>query len=122
MATPISNDKIMPSDSNRASVSEKNAAEKGGAGKTNTSGTTITDQDTSAVEASSVDVERANQVYSRTQAQVSPKEDAIHTHEQASALVAKISEQIEQDGLQALQAQAGSASASLSALLEAAPV
>jgi len=66
-------------------------------------------------------VERANQIFSQSQSQASGNV-SIETPEQARLVAADLSGMIEENGLQALQAQAGTGSANLSALLEAAPV
>jgi hypothetical protein len=69
-----------------------------------------------------VDVERANQIYNQSTSKLSSGEEPITSPEQARSLVAEIRTQIEADASQALKAQTGAASGSLSALLEAAPV
>jgi len=68
-----------------------------------------------------VDVERANQIYSRSEPRQTSGENLITNPDQAKDVTAEIRAQIEQDGIQALKAQTGAASYSLSALLGAAP-
>lgn len=120
MATPISNDKILPSDSAHTSVSSgKKSAEQDGAKMPDTGNPTITSNDTTGIEATSVDVERANQIFS--QAHTASGEGSISNPEQASLVVADLRGQMEENGSQALRAQAGSASVNLAALLETAP-
>ena len=121
MVTPISNDKILPSDSARTTVSDKKTAEQGGANKSDMAASTSTSDETNNIEVNSVDVERANQIYSQSQTKTASGESTISTPEQARLVAADLRGQIEENGLQALQAQAGPASANLSALLETAP-
>ncbi len=121
MTTPISNDKILPSDGTRTSVPEKKTAERSETTGSGAGNPTTASQDTRAVEGSSVDVERANQIYSQEQAPITSEEDSISNPEQARLLATDIGEQIGADGHQALRAQAGSASMNVSALLEMAP-
>lgn len=121
MTTPISNDKILPSDGARASVTEKKTAEKSGARQPGQDSLATTSPNTTAVETSSVDVERANQIYSQKQAQFASLKDPISNQEQARILATDIGKQIGADALQAFKAQAGSVSMNISALLETAP-
>ncbi len=121
MVTPITNDKILASEGTHTSVSNKKSTEQGGTHQTDPTSSTVTPNDTTSVEANSVDVERANQIFSQSQSQAS-REISITTPEQARLVAADIRGMIEENGLQALQAQSGPGSANLSALLEAAPV
>jgi hypothetical protein len=122
VVAPISNDKILPSEASSSSVTGK---KRPGQEETNQNISTTNQApspDENGVETSSVDVERANQIYSQSKAKLSSGEDPITNPEQARSLAAEIRVQIETNGQQALQAQTGAASTSLSALLEAAPV
>lgn len=119
MTTPISNDKILPQDGARTSVTEKKTAERSGA--RGQGSLAATSQDTTAVETSSVDVERANQIYSQEQTQTASLKDPISNPEQARILATDIGKQIGADALQAFKAQAGSVSMNTAALLETAP-
>ncbi len=120
MATPISNDKILPSEGTRTPISSKKGTGQGGANRPDTADSAQAANDTAGIETNSVDVERANQIFNQSELQASG-ESSISTPEQARMVAAELKELIEDDGLQALQAQAGPASANLSALLEAAP-
>ncbi|MCP3671281.1 MAG: hypothetical protein GY814_12780 [Gammaproteobacteria bacterium] len=120
MATPISNDKILPSESTRTPISSKKGTEQGGTNGPDTTKSTQAANDIARTETNTVDVERANQIFNQSELQASG-ESSISTPEQARLVAAELKELIEDDGLQALQAQAGPASANLSALLEAAP-
>ncbi len=120
MVAPISNDKILPSDSNSGPISGKKRADQESTSlKTANSG--VLHQDEASVETDSVDVERANQVYSQSTANPTSGENRISSPEQAKALVVEIRTQIEANAQLALTAQTGAASNSLPALLEAAP-
>ena len=121
MATPISNDKILPSDNARTPVSGKGTAETSGRERSDANASTAVSSQANEVDTGSVDVERAHQIYNQAEPNISTREDAISTSEQAHIMAADISDQIERNGMQALQAQARSASPNLSALLEAAP-
>jgi hypothetical protein len=121
MVAPISNDKILPSESANSPVSEKKRADQGAADQKASTSETIA-QDEQGVETSSVDIERANQIYNQSTARLQSGNDLITNSEQAKAVATEIRVQIEQNGQEALKAQTGSASKSLSALLEAAPV
>jgi len=121
VVTPISNDKILPSDDARSAVSEKKQANQGAITSQGESNASTISQEDNGVETSSVDVERANQIYSQSASQLTSGEEVVTSPEQAKTLATEIRAQIEQDGLQALRAQTGAASNSLSALLEAAP-
>ena len=121
MVAPISNDKITPSDSNSRSVSDNKRADQGTVNQNAADNEALT-QSNSGVDTDSVDVERANQIYSRSTSKLSSGEEPITSSEQAKSLVAEIRTQIEANASQALKAQTGAASSSLSALLEAAPV
>lgn len=121
MTTPISNDKILPQDGARTSVTEKKTAERSGAREPGQGSLAATSQDTTAVEAGSVDVERANQIYSQEQTQTASLKDPISNPEQARILATDIGKQIGADALQAFKAQAGSVSMNTAALLETAP-
>ncbi len=120
MATPISNDKILPSEGARPPISSKKGTEQGAANRPDTADSTQAANGTAGIETNTVDVERANQIFNQSELQASG-ESSISTPEQARLVAAELKELIEDDGLQALQAQAGPASANLSALLEAAP-
>ncbi len=121
MVTPISNDKILPSDSTRRSISDNKSAGQSGLTRPDTIATHSTQDETASTEENSLDVERANQIFSQSQLQTSSREDSIFTPDQARSAAAELSVQIAGNSTQALQAQAGPASANLSALLETAP-
>ncbi len=121
MTTPISNDKILPADSNRTTASEKRAAEKPESIQSATNHSAAANQAESAIETSSVDVERANQVYNHEQTQITSGSEYVSSQEQAHLLATDIGKRIEGNALQALKAQAGSVSMNITALLETAP-
>jgi hypothetical protein len=121
VVAPISNDKILPSDSNNGPVTGKKRADQGSTNQRATSSEALS-QDEASVETESVDVERANQVYSKSKANPTSGENRITSPDQAKSLVAEIRTQIEANAELALKAQTGAAANSLPALLEAAPV
>ncbi len=121
MVTPISNDKILPSDSSGSSVTEKKKTERQATTQT-TPRNDIIANDEKVTETSSVDVERANQIYNSSAAKISSAEDTITNAEQAKAIAAEIRTQIEGNALEALKAHSGTNPGGLAALLEAAPV
>jgi hypothetical protein len=121
VVAPISNDKILPSDSNSSSVAGKKRADQGTSNQKIVSNES-SPQDENSAEKSSVDVERANQIYSQSTAKPSSKKTTIANPERALTLAADIHQQIEENSAQALKAQTGGISNSLSALLEAAPI
>ncbi len=121
MVTPISSDKILPSDSTRRSISDNKSAGQSELIRPDTVATPSTQDETTSTEENSLDVERANQIFSQSQSQASSREDSISTPDQARSAAAELKAQIAGNTAQALQAQAGPASANLSALLEAAP-
>ena len=121
MASPISNDKILPSDSMRTTVSNNKSAKQDKADHPETVDSNLVADDSVGKEVDSVDVERASQILSQSQTQTSSGNDSIFTPDQASSAVAELRAQIAENGIQALRAQAGPASVNLSALLEAAP-
>jgi hypothetical protein len=122
VTTAISNDKILPADSNRTAASEKRAADRPESTQSTTNHSVAADQGESALETGSVDVERANQIYSQEQIHISSREEPDTNQIQARLLASDIGKQIEADAIQALKAQAGSVSISITALLETAPV
>jgi hypothetical protein len=121
VVAPISNDKILPSDSNNSPVSGKKRADQESTSQKTTNSEALS-QDKASVETDSVYVERANQVYSQSTANPTSGENRITSPEQAISLVAEIRTQMEANAQLALTAQTGAASNSLPALLEAAPV
>ncbi len=120
MVTPISNDKIMPSDGASSSATERNRADKGTATQGSVGNQSVS-KDENSPETSSVDVERANKIYSQSASKASSGNNSITNSEQAKDIAAKIRAQIEGDAHQALRAQIGAGSGGLAALLEAAP-
>ncbi len=122
MTTPISNDKILPSDGGRTLATEKRAAGNPGTVEPGSDSSAAVSQDAANTgEMSSIDVERANQVYSQEQTQITSKEKSVANQEQARNLASDVGKQIEANALQALKAQAGSVSMNITALLETAP-
>ncbi len=121
MVTPISNDKILPSENTGSAVTDKKKADHSVATQNSASENTVS-QDNGGVETSSVDVERANQIYNRSSPKQPSGENAITNPEQAKVVAAEIRTQIEGNALEALKAQAGPGSGGLPALLEAAPI
>ena len=121
MTTAISNDKILPPDNKRTAASDKRATDRPESTHSAANHSAAADQGGSALETGSVDVERANQVYSQEQIQITSREESATNQEQASILASNIGKQIEADALQALRAQAGSVSMNITALLETAP-
>ncbi len=121
MVSPISNDKIIPSDSTGSAVTDKKKADQGAVTLDNPISNPVATEENSP-ETSSVDIGRANQVYNSATAKPSSGEDVITSPEQAKAIASEIRTQIETNGRQALRAQAGASSGGLAALLEAAPV
>lgn len=120
MATPISNDKILPSDGASGTISGKKRADQETATQTNTSGDAIS-KDENGSAAGSVDVERANRIFNSSTPKHSSGEDVITNPEHARAVAAEIRTQIEGNAMQALKAQTGSGTSGLSVLLETAP-
>jgi hypothetical protein len=122
VASPISNDKILPSGNTLTSVSNHKGA---GQERVEPQETFASGQDageSAVTEGTSVDVDRASQVFSQSQSQATSGENSISTPEQARMAVTELREQIAENSAQALQAQTGGpATANLSALLEAAP-
>jgi len=119
VVTPISNDKILPSDSTSRSISDNKSTGQSELTRPDSVATPSTQDEATSTKDYSLDVERANQIFSQSQA--SSREDSISTADQARSAAAELSVQIAGNSTQALQAQAGPASANLSALLEAAP-
>ncbi len=122
VVTPISNDKITPSDSASSSVTDRKKADQSTVTQKDGGSETIS-QNGGRAEANSVDIERASQIYHSSESKVSSDEGTITNQEQAQAVAAKIRSQIEANGLQSLKAMTGaiSSSDSLTAILEAAP-
>lgn len=119
MVTPISNDKIMPSDSANSAVTGKKKADQGIVPQAGTNSSALEED---SIDTNSIDIDRANQIFSRSTPRPLSDEDRITSPEQAKAMVTQIRLQIEEDGLQALKAQTGAGSAALASLLEAAPL
>jgi len=120
VVTPISNDKIMPSNSASSSVTDKKGAAQEAVTQKTTASETIS-ENAGNTETSSVDVERANQIYNSSETRPSSGENTITNLEQAKAVAAEIRSQIEANAMQVLKAQTGASSDSLAAVLEAAP-
>lgn len=121
MVTPISNDKILSSDSANSAVTGKKKADQGVATQQNSTGGNRVPQEENAIEGSSVDVERANQIYNSSASKPAPGRDFITNLEQAKAVAAEIRVQMEENSQQAFKAQTGASSTGLAALLEAVP-
>ncbi len=121
VVAPISNDKVQGANSTSSSVSEKKRADQGTVGQ-GTANSESNSQNEQNIETGSVEVERANQIYNQSIPKPSSGKELITNYEQAIAVTAEIRMQIEENSLHALQAQTEGASASLSALLETAPV
>jgi hypothetical protein len=121
VVTPISNDKITPSDSASSSVTDRKKADQSTLTQKDVGSEAISHNGGSA-ETNSVDIERASQIYHSSEYRVS-SEGTITNQEQAQAVAAEIRSQIEANGLQSLKAMTGaiSSSDSLAAILEAAP-
>lgn len=120
VVSPISNDKTLPSDRASSSVTDKKRAAQEAVTQKSTASETIPENGGNT-ETSSVDVERANQIYNSSETRPSSGKDAITNLEQAKAVAVEIHSQIEANALQVLKAQTGASSDSLAAVLEAAP-
>ncbi len=118
MVTPISNDKIMSSDSANSSVTDKRKADPT---QQNNLGDNSIPKKGTVADTSSVDVERASQVYNSSASKPASNKDFITDLEQAKVVAAKIRAQMEENSQQAFKAQTGSSSSGLAALLEAVP-
>ena len=90
MVAPISNDKILPSETTSNNVSEKKKPSPEDSGHVASTQNQTTSSDESSTETSSVDVERANQIYSQSKARLSSGENQITNPEQAKSLAAEI--------------------------------
>jgi hypothetical protein len=122
VVAPISNDKILPSETASSNVSEQKKPGNKTIDQSITATNQAASQEESNVETSSVSVDRASQIYNQSTTKLFSGEDPIADPEEAKSLAAEIRLQIETNGQQALKAQTGSATKSLFALLEAAPV
>lgn len=120
MVTPISNDKILPADSASSSVTDRKRADQSTVTQKEVGSESIS-QNGANTENSSVDVERANQIYNSSETRLPSGEDTITNQEQAKAVAAEVRSQIEANVLQVLKVQTGASSDSLAAILEAAP-
>lgn len=121
MASPISNDKMLPPVGTKATRSDsKGSGHPEGAGQPAGGASAPADQ-ASATAQDRVEINRANQVLNQSASQGVRSENPIETPEQASSLAAQIKEQIQAEGAKALTAQGGVIRGHLDALLNNAP-
>jgi len=110
----IASDKILSPTSERNPTAEGKKAPLRNAGSRNQTTSRHPPDDT-------LNVSRTGELFSQSTDTARPQSRSIATAEQASMRVARIREQFEQAGLQALAAQTGGQTAPFAALLEAGP-
>jgi hypothetical protein len=117
VVTPVSNDKILSTNEGKTAASGKREAESAG-NRGNTSTPAVQNDTEQTTE--TVDVGRANRLFSQAAASLSD-EAVISNQGHAEKVAAEIAQQVVSDGEKGLRGQAGSASGDLAALLETAP-
>ncbi len=114
MVNSIASDKTLSPTSERNPTAEGKKAPLRNAGNDNQTASRHQPDDT-------LNVSQIGELFSQTADSVRPQSRSIATAEQASMRVARIREQFEQAGLQALAAQTGGRTAPIAALLGAGP-
>ena len=117
MASPISNDKMMPPVGTKASRSD----DKGSGRPEGSAEETSPAPQASQTAEDRVDINQANQVLNQSNSQGVRSDNPIESPEQAASLATQIKEQIQAQGAKALTAQGGVVSGHLDALLNSAP-
>lgn len=121
MASPISNDKMLPPIGTKTNRSDdKGTGRPQGTGQAGEGPTTPAAQANPTAE-DRVEINQANRVLNQQNSQGVRSDNPIETPEQAASLAASIKEQIQTDGAKALTAQGGVIRGHLDALLNNAP-